>query len=183
MKTNLIFKRQVTIDNVVKTVTRIVSVEVPDINSGEGWVLSGHCDLVEVSDQNLVSLYTACKDASTSIDKADTTSEVKKRIPIDSDKFESPVSGTAKLVRSKGVIKIVARKGKSTFNQTTPNSVCISDVIKNDFFRQCRECCSYSSTSYEFSEKIDIEKYNHWSDFMNTEYLRQKNIFLTSMNK
>ena len=36
MKTNLIFKRQVVVDGVTKVVTRIVPVDVPMIESGEG---------------------------------------------------------------------------------------------------------------------------------------------------
>ena len=48
MKTNLIFKKQVTVDGALKTITRIVPVEVPFINSGEGWILSGHTDEIEV---------------------------------------------------------------------------------------------------------------------------------------
>ena len=51
MKTNLIFKRQVTLNGVTKTVTRIVPVEIPQIESGEGWLLSGHTDCIETTEE------------------------------------------------------------------------------------------------------------------------------------
>ena len=134
MKTNLIFKRQVTIDGIVKTATRIVPVEIPFISSGDGWVLSGHTDSVEVVDMSQVNI------SSINIEEhSEQIADIKKELEV-SDKFESDVKGTAKLVRSKGVIKIVARKGKSTYNQTTPNSVCIDDVTKNNFFMLTMFC-------------------------------------------
>ena len=89
-------------------------------------------------------------------------------------KFESDISGTAKLVRSKGAIKIVARKGKTTYNQTTPNSVCINDITKNEFFKDCRMWHGAASGIFFFTEKQDYVKYREWSAFIDEEYRKQK---------
>ena len=167
MKTNLIFKRQITIDGISRVITRIVPVEVPFISSGEGWVLSGHTDSVEVVDMSQVNV------APMSIeDYSKQEADIKKEVKV-SDKFESDVKGTAKLVRSKGVIKIVARKGKSTFNQTTPNSVCIDDLTKNNFFKDCRIYNGEESGVYSF-KVTDGRPYDYWNKVIDTEYNRQK---------
>lgn len=167
MKTNLIFKRQVIIDGITKTMTRIIPVEVPFIDSGEGWVLSGHTDSVEVVDMTQVN------SAPVSIEDCSKQEvDIKKEVEV-SDKFESDVKGTAKLVRSKGVIKIVARKGKSTFNQTTPNSVCIDDFTKNNFFKDCRIYNGETSGVYSFKSS-DGRPYDYWNTIIDREYYRQK---------
>ena len=101
---------------------------------------------------------------------------------IDVEKFISDVAGTAKLVRSKGVIKIVARRGKSTYNQTTPNSVCINDFTKNEFFKNCREIHGQGSAIFQF-KATDGRPYDYWNDIIDKEYVRQKNKYLKGINK
>lgn len=170
MKTNLIFKRQVTVDGVTKTITRIVPVDVPSIESGEGWMLSGHTDTIEVFDDSNSCTFSA--------------SSISKKNSINEDtivKFESSIPGTAKLVRSKGVIKIVARKGKSTHNQTTPNSVCIGDNIKNLFFEECRSFHGNIGL-YEFSLS-DEPVYNRWNTFIDNQYQKQKKEYIMSITE
>ena len=164
MTTNLIFKRQITVDGVVKTVTRIVPVSIPTIKSGDGWVLSGHADDVEVCEG--VYVHYPQKIEST-ID----SDQVKEQ---DIKNFESNVRGTAKLVRIKGTIKIVARRGKTTYNQTTPNSVCIDDFTKNNFFKHCREVFGDSSGIFEFSESKTLKPYLFWSNYIDEQYQKQK---------
>lgn len=172
MKTNLIFKRQETIEGVTKVVTKVIPVEVPFINSGEGWVLSGHTDIVEIMtlDEFETSPITAHVSSVSNepIDKG-------ANVTVDVEKFISDVSGTAKLVRSKGVIKIVARRGKSTYNQTSPNSVCINDFTKNEFFKNCREIHGQASGIFQFKPS-DGRPYDYWNDIIDKEYQRQKNL-------
>ena len=163
MKTNLIFKRQETIDGETKVVTKIIPVEVPFINSGEGWILSGHADIIEVMSNT---------PSTESFNNKNTTVEV--------TKFESSVTGTAKLVRSKGVIKITARTGKTTYNQTTPNSVCINDFTKNEFFKNCREIHGNGSGIFEFRVS-DGRPYDYWNQAIDKEYQRQKNAYLNTI--
>ena len=169
MKTNLIFKRQLTIDGITRVVTRIVPVDIPQIDPGEGWTLSGHTDVVETVDPSIVYKVLPAP----AVERLDEDSLTK---------FESPVAGTAKLVRSKGVIKIVARKGKTTANVTTPNSVCISDVAKTNFFKNCREIHG-SDVVYEFSMKTTPAAYDYWNGVIDIEYQRQKKLYITNFLK
>lgn len=165
MKTNLIFKRQETIEGVTKVVTKIIPVEVPFINSGEGWVLSGHSDIIEImKTEEFKSAPITAHVSSESTEK-----------PV--EKFISDVAGTAKLVRSKGIIKIVARRGKSTYNQTTPNSVCINDFTKNEFFKNCREIHGQGSGVFQF-DPSDGRPYDYWNNIIDKEYQRQKTVFM-----
>lgn len=173
MKTNLIFKRQVNIDGITKVVTRVVHVDIPDIESGEGWTLSGHSDIIEVCDKvytHPVAPKSAPVISNFEIPEDPMTGTVAK---ADSIKFESDVKGTAKLVRSKGVIKITARRGKTTYNQTTPNSVCIDDFTKNNFFKDCRAIHGDAAGLYEF-RCSDGKPYDYWNNVIDKEYQRQK---------
>lgn len=173
MKTNLIFKRQEVVDGTTKVITKIIPVEVPFINSGEGWILSGHTDTVEIMSDASATV-TSATTTSVSTKNKPATEKKKSRGSDDPSKFISPVSGTAKLVRVKGVIKIVARRGKSTYNQTTPNSVCIDDSTKNNFFANCR--VAHGNTGcFEFSP-ADGSYYDYWNKAIDTEYTRQKTI-------
>ena len=172
MKTNLIFKRQETIEGVTKVVTKVIPVEVPFINSGEGWVLSGHTDIVEI--MTLDEFETAPITAHVSSVSKEPIEE-SANVTVDVEKFISDVSGTAKLVRSKGVIKIVARRGKSTYNQTSPNSVCINDFTKNEFFKNCREIHGQASGIFQFKPS-DGRPYDYWNNIIDKEYQRQKNL-------
>lgn len=167
MKTNLIFKRQETREGISQVVTKIVPVDIPFINSGEGWMLSGHTDIIEVSTDSSIKV----EQKQTDVVKSDVS------------KFTSDVVGTAKLVRSKGVIKIVARKGKSTHNQTTPNSVCINDFTKNEFFKNCREVHGESSGIFEFRYSTDGRPYDYWNGVIDCEYKRQKDNYINNLNK
>lgn len=161
MKTNLILKRNETIDGVTQVVTKIVPVEIPYINRGEGWILSGHTDIIEIVQNNPFENKPA-EQLSMNLGNTETTLL---------KKFQSDVPGTAKLVRSKGVIKIVARRGKSTYNQTTPNSVCINDFTKNEFFKNCREFHGPSGC-FMFSTE-NVQPYTYWNDVIDKEYARQ----------
>lgn len=168
MTTNLIFKRQVTSNNVTKVVTRIVPVDIPEIDSGEGWSLSGHTDCIETTaDMYVHRLAPSVQEEQLSCIPPECVEKGK-----DVSKFESRVSGTAKLVRSKGVIKIVARRGKSTYNQTTPNSVCIDDYTKNSFFNDCRSFHG-NNGCFQFTTK-DGRPYDYWNNIIDKEYQRQQ---------
>ena len=173
MKTNLIFKRQVTFNGVTKVVTRILPVDIPELDSGEGWSLSGHTDCIETTaDMYVHRLAPVVQEEQLACIPAP---EEQREVNV--SKFESNVSGTAKLVRTKtGVIRIVARKGKKTYNQTSPNSVCINDFTKNEFFRNCREIHGDASGIFEFN-RADGRPYDYWNNVIDCEYQRQKSLF------
>ena len=184
MKTNLIFKRQETVDGVTRVVTRIVAVDIPFINSGEGWTLSGHTDIIELMEPwNYAKEEVVQPLVETTIqtDTSDKESEEKKEPEDDIQKFNSDVNGTAKLVRSRGVIKIVARRGKSTYNQNTPNTVCIDDITKNNFFKDCRSFHGNTGV-FQFAIK-DGKPYDYWNNIIDKEYQRQKQIYLKNIHK
>ena len=48
MITNLIFRRSKNMDGATVTETKVIPVSIPFINSGEGWMLLGHTDEIEV---------------------------------------------------------------------------------------------------------------------------------------
>ena len=177
METNLIFRRAVTLDGVTKAVTRMVHVNIPEIDSGEGWTLAGHADVIEIcSNVGTTNLAPNVPSTVVVVEEESKPDElvVNNSAPaVSSAKFESAVKGTAKLVRSKGVIKIAARRGKSTYNQTTPNSICIDDFTKNKFFHHCREVFGSDAGIYEFNSKTVPYAYNYWNEFIDKEYSRQ----------
>lgn len=176
MKTNLIFKRQETIEGETRVVTKVIPVDIPFINSGEGWILSGHTDIIEIMNTNQFEISSNTQPIITvSNDSPEKTVCEDTSSVSEVEKFISDVSGTAKLVRSKGIIKIVARRGKSTYNQTSPNSVCINDFTKNEFFKNCREIHGHASGIFQFKSS-DGRPYDYWNDIIDKEYQRQKNL-------
>ena len=142
MKTNLIFKR--VHEGSVEMV--MVPVDIPQLNKGEGWTLASCCDTFtkfEVPSEPIVVTGKPLEVLEEDVEVIDTTakSESKKdeKIPEPTDvpvggKYESQVRGTARLVRYKDKIRITYRKGKTTFNRNEPNSVCIDDMTKQQFF-------------------------------------------------
>ena len=142
MKTNLIFKR--VHEGSVEMV--MVPVDIPQLNKGEGWTLASCCDTFtkfEVPSEPIVVTGKPLEVLEEDVEVIDTTakSESKKdeKIPESTDvpvggKYESQVRGTARLVRYKDKIRITYRKGKTTFNRNEPNSVCIDDITKQQFF-------------------------------------------------
>ena len=142
MKTNLIFKR--VHEGSVEMV--MVPVDIPQLNKGEGWTLASCCDTFtkfEVPSDPIVVTGKPLEVLEEDVEVIDTTakSESKKdeKIPEPTDvpvggKYESQVRGTARLVRYKDKIRITYRKGKTTFNRNEPNSVCIDDMTKQQFF-------------------------------------------------
>lgn len=142
MKTNLIFKR--VRDGSVEMV--MVPVDIPQLNKGDGWTLASCCDTFtkfEVPSETTVVTDDSLKVVDEVVEVTDTTakSESKKdekileptEVPV-GGKYESQVRGTARLVRYKDKIRITYRKGKTTFNRNEPNSVCIDDMTKQQFF-------------------------------------------------
>jgi len=161
MKTYLGFKRTVVdkLTGLQSSEIKFVPVSIPGIETKDGWKLIGASDSVyivpEVSVQQL------------SIPECEVTQPL---IPSGAS-FNSPVEGTAKLVRLKNEIKITWRRGKKTLHQTTPNSVCIDELKKNQFFADCRRAFGDSCDSFRFS--TSDPEYKYWNEFIDREYARQ----------
>lgn len=171
METNLIFRRSVSVDGETRVETKIVPVSIPAITAGEGWMLLAHADYVEV-----VEPVDATPPSETAVQE-NLEDEPQGTLPTEVTKFISDVHGTAKLVRAKGIIRVVARRGKATFNQTTKNSVCVSQSTATEFFNWCREVYGRSAAKYYFT-KDQERAYAFWDKFITEEYARQKARFV-----
>lgn len=178
MKTYLGFKRTVT-DQVTgrqRTETKFVPVTIPGLNSDEGWKLIGSSDVVEVIPETKpvsVNGPTILEGEQFCIvEVLDNNTEDKKIKPLaNGSAFQSPVHGTAKLIRAGGDIFITYRRGKKGLNETSPNSVCISDYVKSQFFTSCKQAYGSSCDSFRFS--TGCKEFDYWNKFMDEEYSRQ----------
>ena len=171
MRTYLGFKRTL-IDpstGYQKTETKFIPVNIPELDSSQGWKLIGSSDIVEV-----LPMLTQEERSEVPFVEEHVTVEVNSskdsKLPLGST-FESPVSGTAKLVRAKNEIFIAYRRGKKGLNETSPNSVCISEDIKSKFFAECRRAFGRSCDTYKFVS--GCSEFDYWNMFIDVEYNRQ----------
>lgn len=176
MKTNLIFKR--VHDGNIEMV--MVPVDIPQLNKGEGWTLASCCDIFtkfEVPSNPLVVTGKPLEVIEEVVEVLDTTvkSESKKdeKTPESTDvpvggKYESQVRGTARLVRYKDKIRITYRKGKTTFNRNEPNSVCIDDMTKQQFFNAVKR--QYGTGVVVWQLVLGDTEYEHYNQLVDRLY-------------
>ena len=176
MKTNLIFKR--VHEGSVEMV--MVPVDIPQLNKGEGWTLASCCDTFtkfEVPSEPIVVTGKPLEVLEEVVEAIDTTakSESKKdeKIPEPTDvpvggKYESQVRGTARLVRYKDKIRITYRKGNTTFNRNEPNSVCIDDVTKQQFFNAVKR--QYGTGVDVWQLVLGDTEYEHYNQLVDRLY-------------
>ena len=176
MNTYLGFKRVVTdqVTGIQKTETKFVPVEIPEISENDGWKLIGSSDSIEV-----IPRVSPVKVNGLPITEGEQLvlecmqEEVKDATPLiaNGQPFESPVQGTAKLIRANGDIFIAYRRGKKGLNETSPNSVCISETTKSQFFADCRRAYGRNCDQYRFSS--GCKEFDFWNKFVDEEYARQ----------
>lgn len=176
MKTNLIFKR--VHEGSVEMV--MVPVDIPQLNKGEGWTLASCCDTFtkfEVPSEPIVVTGKPLEVLEEDVEVIDTTakSESKKdeKIPEPTEvpvggKYESQVRGTARLVRYKDKIRITYRKGKTTFNRNEPNSVCIDDMTKQQFFNAVKR--QYGTGVVVWQLVLGDTEYEHYNQLVDRLY-------------
>ena len=176
MKTNLIFKR--VRDGSVEMV--MVPVDIPQLNKGDGWTLASCCDTFtkfEVPSETTVVTDDSLKVVDEVVEVTDTTakSESKKdeKIPEPTEvpvggKYESQVRGTARIVRYKDNIRITYRKGKTTFNRNEPNSVCIDDMTKQQFFNAVKR--QYGTGVVVWQLVFGDTEYEHYNQLVDRLY-------------
>ena len=176
MKTNLIFKR--VHEGSVEMV--MVPVDIPQLNKGEGWTLASCCDTFtkfEVPSEPIVGTGKPLEVLEEDVEVIDTTakSESKKdeKIPEPTEvpvggKYESQVRGTARLVRYKDKIRITYRKGKTTFNRNEPNSVCIDDMTKQQFFNAVKR--QYGTGVVVWQLVLGDTEYEHYNQLVDRLY-------------
>lgn len=183
MITNLVFKRYNTSVNPPRTELKIVQVNIPELNNGEGWKLETSGEVIlEGPATNRVVGFTKKVVPKLVVP----TSAIEEKKPTESvaigvgnepkwtevnpgEKFESGVAGTAKLIRRKDKIWIAYRN--KTKDTTGPNSIAISDTTKNQFFKSAKEN-NGGTNFYGFLEEEPAYKY--WNTFMDEEYERQR---------
>ena len=167
MKYRLLFKNKQT-DEVA-----VVTVEVPEFIK----------DFQLVGSAKTVSVYEPIEEFKT-VGKPILESEsknIQKNSKVESslpEKFESGVNGTARLSTYKGQIVIGYRRGTASRNQTTPTSVCISDVVKQEFFNDTRD----EPIQYRVYKKDNPSLFNKWFTYIKEEYVRQQKNYCATHN-
>ena len=183
MKTNLIFKRT----NQGKVEMVMVPVDIPQLNSGEGWVLASCCDVFtkyEAPSEALIVTGSPLTTVEEVVDVIDTTSKDRvygapqealtaKKEPETNNvsvggSYQSQVGGTARLVRYKNKIRITYRKGKTTFNRNDPNSVCIDDITKQQFFNAVKR--QYGTGVVQWQLVLGDAEYAHYNELIDRLY-------------
>ena len=144
---NLIFKKTTCIDGITKVNMRIVPVTVEDNEIDDSWILASSCD--EITGGRCVDVKT---------------SDCTITVLYPGDKYDSTEQGTARLIRRNNQIFIAYRKGKKTLNQNTPDSVCISDNVKFEYFNDTRNSGIYIHS--------DNPLYNKWSKIIDITYIK-----------
>ena len=203
MKTNLIFKR--TVAGRIEMV--MIPVDLPQVNDGEGWTLASCCDAFNIIEKPTIEqVHTQLEEClPPTIREAPYQSSVKedssklqipvmkqeleektapsstednniKPIPI-GGKYDSSVTGTARLVRYKDKIRITYRKGKTTYNKNEPNSVCIDDYTKQQFFNAVKRAYGRDVTVWQLS--VTDTEYAHYNTLIDKLYTQG----LTEYNK
>lgn len=180
MRTYLGFKRVATDQKTGMqfSETKFVPVTIPELDAEDGWKLIGSSDVVEVVPMTSeikvngfsINAEELPGEQLTIVGMEKVVEEIKKELPNGSA-FQSPVSGTAKLIRANNDVFIAYRRGKKGLNETSPNSVCISETTKAQFFAECRRAFGRSCDQYRFSS--GCKEFDYWNKFMDEEYARQ----------
>ena len=178
MKLNLIFKRVV--NGSVEMI--MVPVDIPQVDAGQGWTLASSCEkftVVEKPTAEQISkqideiLPAALKSApyvketNETPPPADTLPQILNNVPV-GGAYQSSIAGSARLVRYKGKIKITYRKGKTTFNKNEPNSVCISDITKQEFFNAVKRAHGPDVAVWQLVSTDS--SYEHFNKLIDTLY-------------
>ena len=92
-----------------------------------------------------------------------------------SKKVNSTVPGTSRLVRSsdRTRIYIARRKGNKTLNETRINSVCIDNLLREQFFEDVKAKHDYLPFLGKYELYYTDKDFSKWSNIMDSEYFRQ----------
>ncbi len=160
MKTNLIFKRSV--DGKIEMI--MVPVEIP-LNKTDGWTLASCCDTFTVLDGEPETPAQVTSTAKVVDETIKTEEEIVLNNVPQGGSYQSKTPGTARLVRYKDKIRITYRKGKTTLNRNDPNSVCINDAMKQEFFNSVKREYGSDVTVWQLvSGDTDYDHFNNLID-------------------
>lgn len=91
--------------------------------------------------------------------------------------YESPIQGTACLIRAKNTIRIAYRNGKKA-QINNPNKVCITDSDKQHFFNAVRAANGGNDHIKNWVLKENNHYYDIWNKFIDDEYIQQRDEYL-----
>lgn len=89
--------------------------------------------------------------------------------------YDSTITGTSRLIRipSKQIIKISRRKGSSD-NTNRPNSVCIDNITREEFFKDVKASHYFNGLRFKVYElqniQEDNEVYEKWNNIVTKVY-------------
>lgn len=93
--------------------------------------------------------------------------------------FLSPTSGTSKLIRlkEKNIIMIAYRGAGENANMNYPDSICIDNVTRENFFAAVKTTQGFQKIprKYVINKSYDPEVYQYWSDFIDNEFKKGAN--------
>ena len=168
MITNIVLKRLNNSVNPPRTEIKVVEVYVPGVERGEGWQLVSSADIVDV-----VPKTEAAKTTTTKKTRRSTAKTVDDHVEAEhGEDFILTTPGTARLVRKGNKILIAYRRGKETYHKYSPNSVCINDSVKNEFFSDCRTLCGTYPDKYVITHDIFPLTFDKWSNWMDDAYTK-----------
>lgn len=113
-------------------------------------------------------------DESLNVEKTSNSDVFSKKNIVDAnehlkDVVDNTPKGTSKLVYSpsRGTVKIAKRTSKPKDKCSSEYSVCISDDIREDFFRDVRRSVGFSKFSkWEISDMYDPKLFSKWREIM-----------------
>jgi hypothetical protein len=176
MKLNLIFKKIDEITHLKET--KIVPIDIPDLQEEDDWYLDGSCDVVtytkpitahpkeEITENNSeklekVSLESPISTSSTCINN-------KKDIEKNSQSYPTITlhSVSSKLFRANGKISLARINPGQEINEYL---VYITDNERNEFFDDLKKTYGQYTSEYQLLEGHDL--YDKWNSFITERYL------------
>lgn len=94
--------------------------------------------------------------------------DVSKKFSID----DLNIPGTSVLLRDvKKQTITVARRTTTNSKQGSINRIFITDEVRDKFFNDARKSVLFTTSKKYGIDIRDVEKYEYWCDFMNTQYI------------
>lgn len=180
MKLNLIFKKVDEITHLKET--KIVPIDIPDLQEGDDWYLDGSCDVVtytkpitayakeEIIENNSEKLEKVSLESS--ISTPSTCINNKKEIEKNSQSYPTITlnSVSSKLFRSNGKISLARINPGQEINEYL---VYITDTERNEFFNDLKQTYGRYTSEYQLLEGHKL--YDKWNSFITQRYLAYRN--------
>lgn len=180
MKLNLIFKKVDEITHLKET--KIVPIDIPDLQEDDDWYLDGSCDVVtytkpitaypkeEIIENNSEKLEKVSSESP--ISTPSTCINNKKEIEKNSNSYPTITldSVSSKLFRSNGKISLARINPGQEINEYL---VYITDSERNEFFNDLKQTYGQYTSEYQLLEGHKL--YDKWNSFITQRYLAYRN--------